>query len=179
MLLKKRVLELYNNPAHNTVVLCLDEKGPVAAKEYGGTKWCGDVPEIDIRQKTKGLVCCFGAYDPHRKELFVKTYEKKTSNEFIDFVEEIRKHWRYVKIAIILDNARIHKSNKTKNALSKYKSIDFVFLPTNSPDLNRIEGVWNNMQSEAINNHRFENKDEVVACVMDWVDFHNNERKEI
>jgi transposase len=111
--------------------------------------------------------------------LFVKTYDRKTSDEFIDFIEEIRTHWHYRKIAIILDNARIHKSKKTKNALGRYKSIDFVFLPTNSPELNRIEGVWNNMQNEAINNHKFEEKDGVEIAVVDWVNFHNNERKEI
>ncbi|MFZ0511345.1 MAG: transposase [Candidatus Nitrosopolaris sp.] len=41
---------------------------------------------------------------------------------------------------MVLDNASIHKSKKTKEALSKHHPrITLVFLPTKSPKLNVIE----------------------------------------
>lgn len=42
---------------------------------------------------------------------------------------------------VILDNAKIHKSEKTKMIIKK-AGCYLVFLPTYSPDLNPIEHTW-------------------------------------
>lgn len=42
---------------------------------------------------------------------------------------------------LILDNASIHKSEKTKDLISSY-NCKLIFLPPYSPDLNPIEKVW-------------------------------------
>lgn len=159
--------------------MCLDEKGPLAAKEYGGRKWCGDVPELDARQRTYGLVLCFGAYNVHDDEIFIQCYERKTSKEFIDFIAKVRKRWPYVKIKAIIDNVSYHKSKISSEAIGQYKRIDPVFLPTSSPKLNLIEGKWDMLQQEAINNQKFNSRDELVEAIERWMDFYNGERKEI
>jgi transposase len=124
-------------------------------------------------------VSCFGAYNVHEDEIFIKCYERKTSREFIDFVAAVRKRWSYVKIKAVIDNVSTHKSKMTKHALKKYKRIECIFLPTSSPKLNPIEGKWDLLQEEAINNQNFESKQELVQAIEGWVEFYNGERKEI
>jgi hypothetical protein len=42
-------------------VLFQDEKGPIAAKTYGGTSlWCSVQAKVEHAQKTKGILNVFG-----------------------------------------------------------------------------------------------------------------------
>jgi hypothetical protein len=45
-------------------VLFQDEKGPIAAKTYGGTSWCSVQAKVEHAQKKiKGILNVFGIYD--------------------------------------------------------------------------------------------------------------------
>jgi transposase len=81
---------------------------------------------------------------------------------------------RIKQIFLVLDNSSIHKSNKVKEILTKYhhRRIQLVFLPTRSPELNRIEVRWLCwMHRQAvINNSTFENEQDIgKAIVSDWI----------
>jgi transposase len=45
-------------------------------------------------------------------------------------------------IAIILDNASIHRSKKTKKYLERHKNIHLFYLPPYSPEYNPVEIFW-------------------------------------
>ena len=45
------------------MLLYVDEKGPIAAKTYGGSSWSSVQVKIEKAQKTKGILNVFGAYD--------------------------------------------------------------------------------------------------------------------
>ena len=82
-------------------------------------------------------------------------YQQKKSNQFIDFIERVDSSYdlNIKRIFLVLDNASIHKSKKTKEALSKHHPrITLVFLPTKSPKLNVIEVRWMWLQRKAIDN---------------------------
>lgn len=70
-----------------------------------------------------------------------------TAATVIDFIEEFSQ--KYTKpMTIILDNASIHTSGKYKERIEALKKagVSLYFLPTYSPELNRIEKVWYNMK---------------------------------
>ena len=48
---KKRIEELRYNPPQDSVLLYQDEKGPIAAKTYGGPSWCSTQTKIEKAQK--------------------------------------------------------------------------------------------------------------------------------
>ncbi len=79
------------------------------------------------------------------------------------------------RIFLVLDNASIiHKSKKTKEALSKhYPRITLVFLPTKSPRLNVIEVRWMWLQRKAIDNSTFRNQSDIGQAVQDWTENYN------
>ena len=56
---------------------------------------------------------------------------------------------------LILDNAAIHSSNRTKKALEKFVGrIVLHFLPPYCPQSNRIERVWWDVHANVTRNHR-------------------------
>ena len=143
----------------DSVLFYEDEKGPVAAKTYGGTSWSSIQSKVSKAQKIKGLLNVFGIYDHTNNQMWTHSYKQKTEGkQFLDFIKRVdQKYDSNVKqIFLILDNASIHKSNKVKETLARHHPrIQLVFLPTRSPELNLIEVRWLWMHRQAINNSTF------------------------
>jgi transposase len=77
----------------------------------------------------------------------VQFFENMTSDLFIGFLDFIaEKHEK--PMVIILDNASVHTANKIKPHLEllKKKNLTLYFLPTYSPELNRIELLWHQVK---------------------------------
>ena len=79
-------------------------------------------------------------------------------------------------IFLVLDNASIHRSKKVRETIQKYHHrINFVFLPTRSPELNLIEVRWLWMQRQAVNNSTFRNESDIGKAISDWT-YNYNEK---
>jgi transposase len=65
---------------------------------------------------------------------------------------------------LVLDNAKIHKSEETKAIIKKAKC-HLVFLPIYSPDLNPIEHTWaHKKQFIRSNMHNFSSLADAINC---------------
>jgi transposase len=83
--------------------------------------------------------------------------ERKTSALFLDLLDKLLASYPQAKVIhVVLDNYRIHKSDIVHAALAGYLRgrIDLQFLPTYSPDHNRIERVWQDLHANVTRNHR-------------------------
>ncbi|MEZ5388664.1 MAG: transposase [Nitrososphaeraceae archaeon] len=81
---------------------------------------------------------------------------------------------------VVMDNASIHRSKKTRNAIARNNPrIDLVFQPTRSPELNLIEVIEMGLQRKAINNSRFRNESDIGKAVSDWTCQYNNSHSNI
>ncbi len=155
--LKKKYIEQlrYNTPS-DSVLLYVDEKGPVTAKTHDGTSWSPVQVKVEKAQKIKGLLNVFGAYDHTNDKMHIRCYKKKTGKQFIDFLKRVDRRYsdkNIQNIFLVLDNLSAHKSNKVKEEISKCcPRIKFVFLPVRSPKLNLIEVRWLWLQRQTINN---------------------------
>lgn len=157
-----------------------DEKGPIAAKTYGGTSWSSVQSKVEKAQKTRGILNVFGVYDHTNDKMFIHCYKKRNGDQFLDFIRRVdRKYDSTIKqIFLVLDNISIHKSNKVKQSIIKYyPRIKLVFLPTRSPELNLIEVRWMWLQRQAINNSTFKNGCDIGKAVSDWTNNYNNNKK--
>ena len=79
---------------------------------------------------------------------------------------------------IVLDNASIHRSKKTREAMkNKHPRIVLVFVPIKAPELNLIEvrwWIWMQRIAIAINNNStFENESDIGKAVSDWTKNYN------
>jgi len=71
--LKKRYNKL---PVDSVLLFEGDEKGPVAAKTYGGTSWSFVQSKVSKAQKIKGLLNVFGIYDHTNNQMWTHSYTK-------------------------------------------------------------------------------------------------------
>ena len=109
-----------------------------------------------------------GALNARTGELTWVESDSKNSDLFIEQL------WRLVKddypharhIHIILDNYRIHSSNRTKIALTALADqVTLHFLPPYCPDHNRIERVWKDLHDNVTRNHRCRSMNELMREV--------------
>ena len=173
---KKYIEHLRYNTPPNSVLLYVDEKGPVTAKTHGGTSWSSVQVKVEKAQKINGILNVFGAYDHTNDKMHIHCYQKKTTKQFIDFLKRVEK--RYDKniqnIFLILDNLSVHQSKKAKEVLAKdCPRIKLVFLPVRSPELNLIEVRWLWLQRQTINNSTFKDKQEIGRAVSKWKSIYN------
>ena len=126
-------------------MLYQDEKGPIAAKTYGGTSWSKVQSRIERTQRIKGILNVFGVYDHTNDQMHTHSYKNKTGKQFLDFIKRIDRNYNssIKQIFLVLDNISIHRSKKVREPIQKhYPLINLVFLPTRSPELNLIEVRW-------------------------------------
>jgi transposase len=84
--------------------------------------------------------------------MYTHCYKQKKSSQFIDFIGKVDSLYSpsIKQIFIVLDNASIHRSKKTKEAMKKHSRIVPVFLPTKAPELKLIEVRWMWMQRKML-----------------------------
>lgn len=96
---------------------------------------------------------CFGAIDQMSAAVTARTYQRKRSGEFVEFLEVLRRKYCGV-VHLVLDNFSIHYSRAVRQYLSRHeRKFEFHFLPTYSPWLNPQETVWRQMKRAVCHNH--------------------------
>ena len=163
---KNRILELYaiadgtteageDDP---TVVICVDEFGPLNLQPHPGKQWAtkaagkGD-PEAPRRRRMRatynrphGVRHMMGAYDLATDRLYGHVVTKKDRTAFIRFLKYVRKlHPPEVRIGIVLDNFSPHLSTKKDQRVGEWavaNNVELAYTPTYSSWLNRIEAQF-------------------------------------
>ena len=96
-----------------------------------------------------------GALNAETGQLTWVEAERKTSDLFILLLWQLLREYPKAKcIHVVLDNFKIHHSQKTKIALASAGGrIRLHFLPPYCPDHNRIERLWKDLHDNVTRNH--------------------------
>ena len=73
-----------------------------------------------------------------------------TSTEVIEMLKKLAQKYVEKPLKIVLDNAKYQRC-KAVSEVAERLSIELIFLPTYSPNLNLIERVWKLVKSEVLN----------------------------
>jgi transposase len=159
---KNRVLELYAiadghrrpGPADPTVVICVDEFGPLNLQPHPGRQWAPvaagrgepDSPRRRRRRATynrpHGVRHLLAAYDLSTNRLYGHISLKKDRPAFKRFLRYVRSlHPTQVRIGIVLDNFSPHVSHDIA-AWAEAHNIELAFVPFYGSWLNRIEAQF-------------------------------------
>jgi transposase len=147
-----RICYVIRHLPRGSVVLFLDEKGPITVKRYGGYRWTAEKRLILPKyQKTRGQFCLFAVYELLRGRVRWKFDEHATSVEFIAFLRQIRRWYPHQSILIVLDSDTIHpqKSGDSRREMRRLQ-IHWLSLPKGDPDDSPMETVLIVLQGEAI-----------------------------
>ena len=180
---KNRVLELYAiadgrkepAPGDPSVVMCMDEFGPLNLQPHPGKQWAPvatgngtqDSPRRRRRRATynrpHGVRHLLAGYDLSTDRLYGHIKTRKTRTEFLAFCRYLRTlHPPETRIAIVLDNFSPHRSTKTDTRVGDWaaaNNVELAFVPFYGSWLNRIEAQFTGLRYFALdgtdhNTHR-------------------------
>ena len=163
---KNRVLELYEiadgttPPGFGdpTVVICMDEFGPLNLQPHPGRQWApvaagkGD-PAAPRRRRMRatytrphGVRHLLAGYDLSTDRLYGHVKVRKGRTEFLAFCRYLRSlHPPEVRIAIVLDNFSPHLSTKKDARVGEWaaaNNVELAYVPFYGSWLNRIEAQF-------------------------------------
>ena len=164
---KNRVLELYDiadgkqkaKKGDPTVVICMDEFGPLNLLPRPGKHWApmivtGDATTTSPRRRrrratytrTKGVRHLMAAYDLGKDKIYGHIKMKKDRTTFLEFCRYLRTLYPpNVRIAIVMDNFSPHLSTKRDTRVGEWaqaNNVELAYVPTNASWLNRIEAQF-------------------------------------
>ncbi len=135
-----------------SVVLFMDEKGPITVKRYGGYRWTRE-KRVVLRTypPTRGKYYLFAAYELFHGRVRWKFHERSRSVEFIKFMQQVRRWYPHQYILVILDADTPHPQHcvASRQEMRRLK-IHWLSLPKGSPDDNPLETVFGVLQDEVL-----------------------------
>lgn len=182
-------MTLYTAPPPDSVVICLDEMGPVAAKSYPGARLVRATPDADPQRPAeratheadygrRGHGYTFGAFRPLTGEAFTACYARRATVHYVDFLDQVER-WLPAEaktVYAILDNLAMHRATDVLLFSLAHPRWEFVFQPTYAAYLNLIEPWWKVLRSLALKGRRFETWDEVQAAIAKATTYWNKHR---
>jgi transposase len=166
-------VSLYTQPSAGSVTVCLDQMGPESAKSFAGPRLVQSESrpaerarqEIDYGRRGKGYI--FGAFMPADGEAFTRPYRRRTTANWIDFLEQVDQ-WipaEIERVYAVLDNLSIHRATDVLLFCLAHPRWEFVFQPKYAAYLNLIEPWWKILRSLALKGRRFETWEEIEQAV--------------
>jgi transposase len=165
--------QLYIAPPVGSVVVCLDEMGPQAAKSYPGQQLVKPAApaaerakqEIDYGRRGSGYV--FGAFQPASGAAFTRPYARRTAANWVDFLSDVEAWIDPVveRVYAVVDNLSTHSGADVLLFSLLHPRWEFVFQPTYAAYLNLIEHWWKILKSLALKGRRFETWVEIEQAV--------------
>lgn len=108
-----------------------------------------------------------GALNAHTGKLTWEEWHGKDSDLFLGLLHRLARDYPEARrIHVIVDNYKIHKSQRTGLALAALGGrVKLHFLPPYCPDDNRIERLWKDLHDNVTRNHTCRSMEELMAEV--------------
>ena len=195
---KNRVLELYAiadgktapAPGDPTVVICMDEFGPLNLQPHPGRQWApaatghGDPNEPRRRRRRAtykrphGVRHLLAGYDLSTDRLYGHVFNRKTRTEFLTFCRYLRSLYpAEVRIAIVLDNFSPHLSTRTDSRVGDWanvNNVEFAYVPFYGSWLNRIEAQFTALRYFALDGTDHPSHREQASMIRRYIIWRNN-----
>jgi len=170
-------VSLYRHPPDNAYVVCVDEMGPTSAKTYVSSRWHDTRPHVEADYGRRGKVWTFGAFEPATGQALTRCYDRRTSANFVSFLDVVADIWHDKMLYLILDNLSTHKTIDVLLWALAHPHVQLLFQPTYSPWLNLIEPWWKTLRSLALKGRCFQIVDEIIQTIQWATDYWNHRKK--
>jgi transposase len=175
------IIGLYLNPPQHAAVFCLDEKSAIQALDRLDPVLPmspGRAERHGFEYYRHGTLSLYAALDVKSGKVHGKTAARHTSEEFVDFLEQVVDTCKpKQQIHIILDNLSAHKTKTVQAFLQQHPNVQLHFTPTYSSWLNQVEIWFARIEREVIARGVFTSVKDLARKLMRYIQAYSQSAK--
>ena len=174
---RAEVCGLYLNPPEGAIVVSIDEKTSIQAKEPIRAEIPlepGTPARREFEYRRHGTVALLAALLVHSGEIKGSVYARNSRVEFLDFLELLEREIPAGKqVHAILDNLQVHKTPEVCAWLEAHPRWHFHFTPTHTSWLNQIELFFSILSPRLLKRGLFTSKADLKAKLLVFIERYN------
>src|SRR6266576_2675786 len=171
------IVGLYLNPPEHALVLCVDEKTgiqaldrtqpllPLSAKKP--RSWTNEY----VRHGTQTLLA---ALEVASGEVVAHIKQRRTSVNFLRFLNDVVRAFPERELHMILDNLNIHKNEAARRWLKRHPRAHFHYTPTHASWVNMVEVFFSILGKQGLSQSVHTSKRDLKEFLLDFI-ARNNE----
>jgi transposase len=167
------IIGLYLKPPQHAAVFCVDEKSAIQALDRLDPVLPlspGRIERHGFEYYRHGTLSLYAALDVKSGKVHGKTAARHTSEEFVDFLEQVVGLCRAKQeIHIIVDNLSAHKTQRVAEFLESHPEVKLHFTPTYSSWLNQVEIWFARIEREVISRGVFTSVKDLARKLMRYI----------
>jgi transposase len=171
------VCGLYLAPPENAIVVSMDEKTSIQARQPIRKELPmepGKPARREFEYKRHGVQALLAALLVHTGEVIGAVYDRNTRIEFLDFLDRLEAEIPAGKdVHAILDNLQVHKTPEVTAWLNAHPRWTFHFTPTHASWLNQIELFFSILTRRLLRRGIFTSKADLRAQLMAFIERYN------
>jgi transposase len=171
------VCGLYLNPPENAIVVSIDEKTSIQAKQPIRTELPlepGKPAKREFEYKRHGVQALLAALLVHSGKIVGNVYDRNSRVEFLDFLDRLEQQIPADKyVHAILDNLQVHKTPEVVAWLDSHPRWRFHFTPTHASWLNQIELWFSILSRRLLRRGTFTSQHDLKKQLLAFIDRYN------
>jgi transposase len=175
------VCGLYLNPPERALVLSVDEKTSIQAKERKHPDHAvaaGRARRREFEYIRHGTASLVAALDVHRGNVVAAPIERNNSENFCAFLDTIEAGIDPdLKIHVILDNGSSHVSKETKAWFAAHPRWTVHYTPPHASWVNQIELFFSILHRKVIRNGNFTSPEDLIAKLLAFISDYDQKAK--
>jgi transposase len=195
---KNRILELYDiadqkvqpGPGDPSVVICVDEFGPLNLQPHPGRQWAETGPRRSSPRRRRratytrphGVRHLLAAYDLGTDTLYGHMKHRKGRVQFLELCRYLRRLYPSdVRMAIVLDNWSPHRStmkDTTVGDWAKANNVELAYTPHYASWLNRIEAQFTALRYFCVDGTDHPSHEDQARMIRRYIAWRNRNAKD-
>lgn len=171
------VCGLYLDPPTNAIVVSIDEKTSIAAREPARADTLpgpGKPARRDSEYIRNGTANLFAALQVHHGEVSGMTSATRNRWDFIAFLEQLEAEIPPdQQVIAILDNLSTHKTREVEDWLDAHPRWQFVFTPKHASWLNQVECFFSILARRLLRHGTFTGPDDLATQMLAFLEHYN------
>jgi transposase len=174
------IVGLYLNPPEKALVLCVDEKSQIQALDRT-QPILPMAPGLPARMthdyRRHGTTSLFAALEVASGEVLGRCFPRHTHEEFLKFLDAIKRTYPRREIHVICDNYGTHKHPRVRAWFSKNPRFHVHFTPTSASWLNLVERWFALITAQAIRRGSHNSVRALERAINQYLDAWNEDAK--
>ena len=171
------VCGLYLDPPENAIVVSIDEKTSIAARQPARPDRPtrpGKPARRDSEYVRNGTTNLFAALQVHSGAVAGMTASTRNQWDFIEFLDQLESEIpEGQRVIAILDNLSTHKTQAVETWLEKHSRWELVFTPKHASWLNQVEIFFSILTRRLLKHGQFTGPDDLATQMLAFVEHHN------